>query len=91
MGIFKWTESERERVEALWGLTALPRGVVDATYGVMLERYWRCIAAPDGNDWSPLRREALSCAVAALNSTRDQGVPRLAVRCRPLILSTIPF
>ena len=52
MGIFKWTESERERVEALWGLTALPRGVVDATYGVMLERYWRCIAAPDGNDWS---------------------------------------
>ena len=50
MGIFKLTESERERVEALCRLSGVPRGVVDATYGVTLERYWRCMAASDGND-----------------------------------------
>ena len=42
-GVF--TESERER-DALWRLTALPRDGFDATYGVLLERCWRHVAAP---------------------------------------------
>ena len=57
MGIFKrtkresatvgdglFTKSERERMDALWRLTALPRAEFDATYGELLERCWRCVA-----------------------------------------------
>ena len=33
-----FTNSERDRIQALWRLTALPRVEFDTTYGVMLER-----------------------------------------------------
>ena len=36
-----FTAPERERVEALWRLTALPRAEFDATYGAMLGGFWR--------------------------------------------------
>ena len=58
-------EALRERVDALWRLTALPREEFDATYGGMLARCWRYVAAPEGECWTVLKSEALTCAVAA--------------------------
>ena len=89
MGIFKrtkrtppaagerrFTKRERERIDALWRLTALPRAEFDATYGVLLERCWRCIGGPDGEDWTALRNDALACAVAALKARQAHVLPR---------------
>ena len=74
-----FTESERERVDALWRLTALPRDEFDATYGGMLARCWRYVAAPEGECWTALESEALTCAVAALRVRQAHGLPRFAV------------
>ena len=71
-----FTDSECERVDALWRLTALPRAEFDATYGVMLERCWRYVAAPAGADWTTLKDEALTCAVAALRVRQARVLPR---------------
>ena len=40
-----FTAPERERVEALWRGTALPRAEFDLTYGAMLGGFWRWAAA----------------------------------------------
>ena len=92
MGIFKrakarpattvggdlFTDAERERVDALWRLTALPRDEFEATYGVLLGRFWRYVSAATGEAWSALRSEALTCAVAALRARQAHVIPRFA-------------
>ena len=51
-----FTGTERERVDALWRLTALPGVEFNATD----------VAAPQGEAWTELKHEALTCAVAGL-------------------------
>lgn len=65
-----FTDAERERVTALWRLAALPREEFDATYGEMLLWFWRCVATLAGADWTTLKDQALTCAVAALRIER---------------------
>ena len=71
-----FTDPECERVTALWRLTALPRAEFDATYGIMLERCWRYVAAPGGEDWATLKDEALIYATAALRVRQARVLPR---------------
>ena len=73
-----FTAPERERVEALWRLTALPRAEFDATYGAMLGGFWRWAASARGEAWAALRRETLACAVAALRARQARVLPRFA-------------
>jgi len=73
-----FTAPERERIEALWRLTALPRAEVDATYGAMLGGFWRYAASARGEAWAALRRESLACAVAALRARQARVLPRFA-------------
>ena len=73
-----FTAPERERIETLWRLTALPRAEFDATYGAMLGGFWRFAAAARGEAWATLRRETLICAVAALRARQARVLPRFA-------------
>ena len=73
-----FTAPERERVEALWRLTALPRAEFDATYGAMLGGFWRYAARAQGEAWTALKRETLVCAVAALRARQARVLPRFA-------------
>ena len=73
-----FTTPERERIEALWRLTALPRTEFDATYGAMLGGFWRYAASARGEAWTALRRETLACAVAALRARQARVLPRFA-------------
>ena len=73
-----FTAPERERIEALWRLTALPRTEFDATYGAMLGGFWRYAARPRGEAWTALKRETLACAVAALRARQARVLPRFA-------------
>ena len=73
-----FTAPERERIEALWRLTALPRAEFDATYGAMLDGFWRYAASARGEAWAALRRESLACAVAALRARQARVLPRFA-------------
>ena len=73
-----FTVPERERIEALWRLTALPRAEFDATYGAMLGGFWRYAARARGEAWAALKRETLACAVAALRARQARVLPRFA-------------
>ena len=73
-----FTAPERERIEALWRLTALPRAEFEATYGAMLGGFWRYAASARGEAWAALRRESLACAVAALRARQARVLPRFA-------------
>ena len=73
-----FTAPERERIEALWRLTALPRAEFEATYGAMFGAFWRWAAAARGEAWAALRRETLVCAVAALRARQARVLPRFA-------------
>ena len=73
-----FTAPERERIEALWRLTALPRAEFDATYGAMLGGFWRYAARARGEAWTALKRETLICAVAALRARQARVLPRFA-------------
>ena len=73
-----FTAPERERVEALWRLTALPRAEFEATYGAMLAGFWRYAASARGEAWAALRRETLACAIAALRARQARVLPRFA-------------
>ena len=73
-----FTAPEREWIEALWRLTALPRAEFDATYGAMLDGFWRYAARARGEAWATLRRESLACAVAALRARQARVLPRFA-------------
>ena len=73
-----FTAPERERIEALWRLTALPRAEFEATYGAMLGGFWRYAASARGEAWAALRRETLACAVAALRARQARVLPRFA-------------
>ena len=73
-----FTAPERERVEALWRLTALPRAEFEATYGAMLGGFWRYAGSARGEAWTALRRETLVCAVAALRARQARVLPRFA-------------
>ena len=73
-----FTAPERERIEALWRLTALPRAEFDATYGAMLGGFWRYAASARGEAWVALKRETLACAVAALRARQARVLPRFA-------------
>ena len=73
-----FTDRERERVTALWRLTALSREEFETTYGTMLRGFWRCVAAPRGAAWTALKSEALTCAVAALRARQAHVLPRFA-------------
>jgi len=73
-----FTAAERERVDALWRLTALPRDEFEATYGVLLGRFWRYVSAATGAAWAALRSESLTCAVAALRARQARVLPRFA-------------
>ena len=73
-----FTAPERERMEALWRLTALPRAEFDATYGAMLGGFWRYAASARGEAWATLKRETLACAVAALRARQARVLPRFA-------------
>ena len=73
-----FTAPERERIEALWRLTALPRAEFDATYGAMLGGFWRYAANARGEAWAALKRETLVCAVAALRARQARVLPRFA-------------
>ena len=75
-GVF--TDVERERIDALWRLTALPRDEFEATYGEMLTGLWRCVARAAGMEWIVLRDGALACALAALKVRQARIVPRFA-------------
>ena len=50
-----FTVPERERIEALWRLTALPRAEFDATYLAMLGEFWRRAAGAAA--WTYVRDE----------------------------------
>ena len=73
-----FTGPERERIEALWRLTALPRAEFEATYGAMLGGFWRYAASARGEVWAALKRETLVCAVAALRARQARVLPRFA-------------
>ena len=73
-----FTAPERERIEALWRLTALPRTEFDATYGAMLGGFWRYAAHARSEAWTALKRETLACAVAALRARQARVLPRFA-------------
>ena len=73
-----FTAPERERVDALWRLTALPRAEFGATYGAMLGGFWRYAARARGEAWTALKRETLACAVAALRARQARVLPRFA-------------
>ena len=73
-----FTAPERERIEALWRLTALPRAEFEATYGAMLGGFWRYAAGAQGEAWAALRRESLTCAVAALRARQARVLPRFS-------------
>ena len=73
-----FTAPERERIEALWRLTALPHAEFEATYGAMLGGFWRWAASARGEAWTALRRETLACAVAALRARQARVLPRFA-------------
>jgi len=77
-GGVRFTDAEEDAVTALWRLTALPRAEFDATYGELLRRCWRAVAAPRGAHWTALRERALSCAVAALKVRQAHMLPRFA-------------
>ena len=70
--------AEQERARALWRLTALPREEFDVTYGEMLARYRRRIAAGRGPEWSTVWNRAMTCAIAALKVRQARIVPRFA-------------
>ena len=71
-----FTVPERECVEALWRLTALPRAEFEATYGTMLGGFWRYVAGARGEAWAALRRDTLACTVAALRARQARVLPR---------------
>ena len=73
-----FTKSERERIAALWRLTALPRDVFDMTYGAMLAGFWRYVRTQKDDAWTTLREQALTCAVAALRVRQARVLPRFA-------------
>ena len=73
-----FTDDERERVNALWRLTALPRDEFDATYGDLIGRCWRAVAAGTAGAWTSLRFQALAHADAALKVRRAYVLPRFA-------------
>ena len=73
-----FNDDERERVMALWRLTALPRAEFDATYGDLLRRCWRCVAAGPGVEWIVLRDRALAHVTAALRVRQAYVLPRFA-------------
>ena len=73
-----FTAHERERIGALWRLTALPRAEFDATYGAMLDGFWRYAASARDEAWAALKRETLVCAVAALRARQARVLPRFA-------------
>jgi len=77
-GVDPFTDAERRRVDALWRLTALPRDEFEATYGVMLGRFWGYVSAARGAAWTALRSESLTCAVAALRARQARVLPRFA-------------
>lgn len=73
-----FTKPERERIAALWRLTALPREVFDATYGAMLAGFWRYVRAPQDDAWTVLKEQALTCCIAALRVRQAHVLPRFA-------------
>ena len=73
-----FTAPERERIDALWRLTALPRAEFEATYGAMLGGFWRYAASARSEAWAALRHESLACAVAALRARQARVLPRFA-------------
>ena len=73
-----FSKPERERIIALWRLTALPRDVFDATYGAMLAGFWRYVRAPKDGEWAVLKDRALTCAVAALRVRQACVLPKFA-------------
>ena len=73
-----FNDDERERVMALWRLTALPRAEFDATYGDLLRRCWRSVAAGRGVEWIALRDRALAHVTAALRVRQAYVLPRFA-------------
>ena len=89
MGMFKrkqasplddrvFSDDERERVTAVWRLTALPREEFDATYGDLLRRAWRLVASGPGVEWIVLRDRALAHLTAALKVRQAYVLPRFA-------------
>ena len=71
-----FNDDERERVTALWRLTALPRGEFDATYGDLIRRCWRAVAAGPGVEWIALRDRSLAHVTAALRVRQAYVLPR---------------
>ena len=68
----EFTAPERERIEALWRLTALPRAEFEATYGAMLGGFWRYAAGARARRGLPPR-------------LRDRRTPRApGARAAPL-------
>ena len=73
-----FNDDERKRVTAVWRLTALPREEFDATYGDLLRRAWRLVAAGAGVEWIVLRDRALAHLTAALKVRQAYVLPRFA-------------
>ena len=71
-------DDELKRVTAVWRLTALPREEFDATYGDLLRRAWRAVAAGPGAEWIVLRDRALAHLTAALRVRQAYVLPRFA-------------
>ena len=73
-----FNDDERERVMAVWRLTALPREEFEATYGDLFRRCWRAVAAGPGVEWIVLRDRALAHVTAALKVRQAYVLPRFA-------------
>ncbi len=88
MGMFKrkdaapatepvFNDDERERLTAVWRLTALPREEFEATYQDLFRRCWRATAGA-GAEWRVLRDDSLAHVTAALKVRRAYVLPRFA-------------
>ena len=73
-----FNDDERERLMAVWRLTALPREEFEATYGDLFRRGWRAVAAGPGVEWIVLRDRALAHVTAALKVRQAYVLPRFA-------------
>lgn len=73
-----FNDDERERLMAVWRLTALPRDEFEATYGDLFRCCWRVVAAGPGVEWIVLRDRALAHVTAALKVRQAYVLPRFA-------------
>lgn len=73
-----FTAAEREHVDVLWRLTALPRDEFRLTYEAMLGNAWQWVDGGTGETWAGLKRDALASVIGALRARQARIIPRFA-------------